>query len=123
ARYETLTAYWPGPEGELPLGLEPGFAVPGFDPGFEVPGFDPGFEVPGFVDPPFGAAPGFEGDRGVVCVPLGFVLGFGLFGLAFGLLGFVVDGCEPGAFGLPGVAPGFSLPDPVGGGVVLPVGG
>ena len=90
-----------------------------------MPGFEPGFDVPGFVDPPFGDAPGFEGDPGVVGVPLGLVLGFGLLGFAFGLFGFVVEGCElsPGAFGSLGVAPGFSLPEPVGGWVVPPVGG
>ncbi len=108
-------------------GLEPGFDVPGFEPGFEVPGFvDPGFVVPGFVlpglvvpglVPPFGDAPGFEGEPGFVGLALGLVLGFGLFG-------FVVDGWEL-PFGFDGFAPGSVLGtvEPVGGCAVLPVGG
>ncbi|MGA9507445.1 MAG: hypothetical protein WBV55_02245 [Candidatus Sulfotelmatobacter sp.] len=100
-------------------GFEPGFEVPGFAPGLVVPGFVvPGFVVPGFV-PPFGDAPGFEGDPGLVGVALGLVLGLGL-----GLFGFVVDGCEL-PFGFDGFAPGsvFGAVEPVGGAVVLPVGG
>jgi hypothetical protein len=56
----------------VPPGLEePGLAVPGFEPGLALPGFEPGFEAPGFVEPgfvvpPFGDAPGFEGDPGLV---------------------------------------------------------
>ena len=120
--YKLSNAYRPGPEGELP---EP--EVPGFDPGFDVPGFDvpglvdpglvdPGFVVPGFV-PPFGDAPGLEGEPGVVGVALGLVLGFGLFG--FGVDGWALP------FGFDGFAPGsvFGAAEPVGGAVVLPVGG
>jgi hypothetical protein len=104
--------------------LEPGFDVPGFDPGFEVPGFvDPGFVVPGFVlpglvvpglVPPFGDAPGFEGEPGFVGLALGLVLGFGLFGF---------DGFAPGSV-LGTVEPvgGCAVPS-VGGVPVLPVGG
>jgi hypothetical protein len=97
--------------------LEPGFDVPGFEPGFEVPGFvDPGLVVPGLV-PPFGDAPGFEGEPGFVGLALGLVLGFGLFG-------FVVDGWEL-PFGFDGFAPGSVLGtvEPVGGCAVPPVGG
>ena len=105
-----------------PLGgvVPPGFEVPGFDPGFDVPGFEPGFEVPGFVDP-FGVVPGFEGDGGMV-PPFGLSLGivpvFGLFGLAAG-------GCAVLPLGLVGFDPGCAEGgvDPVGGAVVLPVGG
>lgn len=79
-----------------------------------------------------GEAPGFEGEVGLVGTPLGFEPGFGLFGFAFGLFGFefglfelsgFVEGCVvlPGVFGLVGFDPGAALP--VGGGVVLPVGG
>ena len=97
--------------------FEPGLLEPGFEPGFEVPGLDPGLEVPGFVEP------GFEGEPGVLGFPLGLVLG--LLGFAFGLFGFVVEGCVPGAFGLVGFDPGAveGAVEPVGGGVVLPVGG
>ena len=72
--------------------------------------------VPGLV-PPFGDAPGFEGDPGFVGLALGLVLGFGLFG-------FVVDGWEL-PFGFDGFAPGSVLGtvEPVGGCAVLPVGG
>ena len=93
--------------------FEPGLLEPGLEPGFEVPGLEPGLEVPGFVEP------GFEGDPGV----FGFVLG--LSGFAFGLFGSVVEGCLPGAFGLVGFDPGAveGAVEPVGGGVVLPVGG
>jgi len=88
-----------------------------------VPGFEAGFGVvrfvePGFVDPPFGEAPGFEGDPGVVGVLLGLVLGFGL--VVDGLSG-LVEGCVPAGFGLVGFDPGVA--EPVGGAVVLPVGG
>jgi hypothetical protein len=113
---DTISPEWPnyrpGPEGELPPGFEPGFelgfAAPGFDPGFGVPGsVEPGVVDPGF-DPPFG-------EFGFVFpgVPFGLVLGFGL----SGLLGVVA----PGLLGDPGsLAPGLF---PVGGAVVLPVGG
>jgi hypothetical protein len=104
-------------------GFEPGFEVPGFEPGVEVPGFEPGFVVPGLVDPPLGAVPGLV-EPGFVepgFVPPGFVLGLAL---GFGLFGFVVEGCVPGALGFVGFDPGaVLLPEPVGGGVVLPVGG
>jgi hypothetical protein len=100
-------------------GFEPGFEVPGFDPGFEVPGFEPGFAVPGLVDPPLGADPGFVDEPGLVAP--GFVPGFAP---VFGLFGFVVEGCVPGVFGFVGFDPGaVLLPEPVGGGVVLLVGG
>src|ERR1700722_10364309 len=127
----------PGPVGEvLPPGFdvpgfEPGFDVPGFEPGFDVPGFEPGFEVPGLVDPPLGADPGFV-EPGLVepglvepgFVEPGFVAPGFASGLAvFGLFGFVVEGCVPGAFGFVGFDPGaVLLPEPVGG-VTLPVGG
>jgi len=104
--------------GLLEPGLfDPGLLEPGLEPGFEVPGLEPGFEVPGFVEP------GFEGEPGVFGFPLGLVLG--LSGFAFGLFGFVVEGCVPGAFGLVGFDPGAveGAVEPVGGGVVLPVGG
>src|ERR1700722_18354136 len=132
----------PGPVGEvLPPGFdvpgfEPGFDVPGFEPGFDVPGFEPGFEVPGLVDPPLGADPGFV-EPGLVepglvepgLVEPGFVEpglvapGFASGLAVFGLFGFVVEGCVPGAFGFVGFDPGaVLLPEPVGG-VTLPVGG
>src|ERR1700722_14652235 len=102
-------------------GFEPGFDVPGFEPGFDVPGFEPGFEVPGLVDPPLGADPGFV-EPGFVepgLVAPGFASGLAV----FGLFGFVVEGCVPGAFGFVGFDPGaVLLPEPVGG-VTLPVGG
>ena len=93
--------------------VEPGLFEPGLDPGFDVPGFEPGLEVPGFVDP------------GAVGAPFGFVPGFGLLGLAFGLFGSVVEGCVPGVLGLVGFDPGAveGAVEPVGGGVVLAVGG
>ncbi len=96
--------------------FEPGLLEPGLEPGFEVPGLEPGFEVPGFVEP------GFEGEPGVFGFPLGLVLGLSRF--AFGLFGFVVEGWVP-AFGLVGFDPGAveGAVEPVGGGVVLPVGG
>ncbi|MGA7400221.1 MAG: hypothetical protein WBW38_09380 [Candidatus Sulfotelmatobacter sp.] len=100
--------------GLLEPGLfDPGLLEPGLEPGFEVPGLEPGLEVPGFVDP------------GLLGAPFGFVPGFGLLGFAFGLFGFVVEGCVPGAFGLVGFDPGAveGAVEPVGGGVVLPVGG
>jgi hypothetical protein len=86
------------------------------EPGFEVPGFDPGFEFWGFVDPPFGAP-------GLVGFTFGFGFGFGF--VLLGALGFDVElpagalgfvGFDPGAVFAPGVLP-------VGGAVVLPVGG
>jgi hypothetical protein len=51
--------------------VPPGFEDPGFEPGLALPGFEPGFVVrglvdPGFVVPPFGDAPGFEDDPGLV---------------------------------------------------------
>jgi hypothetical protein len=89
-------------------------------------------DEPGFVDPPLGDVPGFEGELGFVGIPLGFEPGFGLFGFASGLFGFEFglfelsgfgEGCAvlPGVFGLAGLDPGAAFP--VGGGVVLPVGG
>jgi GLTT repeat (6 copies) len=116
-------------------GFEPGFEVPGFEPGFEVPGFEPGFVVPGLVDPPLGVVPGFVDDPGLVepglvepgLVAPGLVApGLVAPGLApvFGLFGFVVEGCVLGVFGFVGFDPGaVLLPEPVGGGVVLLVGG
>lgn len=98
--------------------------------GFAVPGFEPGFAVPGFVDPPFGVVPGFEGEDGMV-PPFGLSLGIvpvlGLLGFVVG--GLVVDGevegCDEPRFGLVGFEPGAveGAADPVGGAVVLPVGG
>jgi hypothetical protein len=97
-------SYRPGPVGEV---------VP---PGFEVPGLG----VPGLVDP-FGVVPGFDGDDGIV-PPFGLSLGIvpvlGLLGFAVG--GFVV---ELPLFGF-GFVPGcVGVVEPVGGAVVLPVGG
>jgi hypothetical protein len=84
--------------------------------------------VPGLVDPPFGVVPGFEGEDGIV-PPFGLSLGivpvFGLLG--FGVGGLVVDGEVDGCDGLglvgfePGAVEGGA--EPVGGAVVLPVGG
>jgi GLTT repeat (6 copies) len=113
----------PGPVGELP-----GFGVPGFDPGLDMPGFEPGLGVPGLVEPglvePGLLEPGFVEpglvDPGAVGLAFGVVPGVVLFGdvvggcvVLFGVLGFV--GFDPGVLG-DGVAP-------VGGAVVLPVGG
>jgi len=103
---------------ELPPGFE--------DPGFDVPGFEPGFGELGFVEP------GVEGEFGEVGTPLGFEPGLGLFGVVFGLFGFefglfelsgFVEGCAVllGEFGFAGLDPGAAFP--VGGVVVLPVGG
>jgi hypothetical protein len=128
------SAYRPGPVGEVPAvpGFDPGFVLPGFVvPGFVVPGFVvPGFVAPGFVDPPFGVVPGFECVDGMV-PPFGLSLGMvpvlGLFGLVAG--GFVGDGFVGGSavlpLGLVGFDPGAvdGAVDPVGGVVVLPVGG
>ncbi len=97
--------------------VDPGLFEPGLEPGFEVPGFEPGLEVPGLVEP------GFEGDPGVLGFAFGLVLG--LSGFAFGLFGFGEEGCVPGVFGFVGFDPGSveGAVEPVGGGVVLPVGG
>ncbi|MFZ0321104.1 MAG: hypothetical protein WAL56_18395 [Candidatus Sulfotelmatobacter sp.] len=99
---------------------------PGFElPGFAVPGVDPGFGVLGFVDP-FGVVPGFDGDDGMV-PPFGLSLGIvpvlGLLGFVFG--GLVVEGDDGLAFGFVGFDPGCAEGgvEPVGGAVVLPVGG
>jgi hypothetical protein len=91
------------------VGVLPGFGVPGFDPGFVEPGLvEPGFVEPGVADP------------GAVGLVFGVVPGVVLFGdvvggcvVLFGVFGFV--GFDPGALE-GGVAP-------VGGAVVLPVGG
>ncbi|MGA8271367.1 MAG: hypothetical protein WB919_07380 [Candidatus Sulfotelmatobacter sp.] len=69
-------------------------------------------------DPPFGEAPGFEGEPPVVGLLLGLVLGFGF--IVDGLFG-LVEGCVPAVLGLVGFDPGVA--EPVGGAVVLPVGG
>lgn len=95
-------------------GLEPGFGLLGLEPGFEVPGLEPGFELLGFVDPPLGA-PGV----------FGFTLGFGFGFVLLGALGFDVE-LPPGALGFVGFDPGAVFAPgvlPVGGAVVLPVGG
>ena len=119
------SAHRPGPVGEVPL-------VPGFEPGFVLPGF----VLPGCVDPPFGVVPGFEGVDGMV-PPFGLSLGMvpvlGLFGLVVGGVvgdGVVGDGVVDGGsvvlpLGLVGFDPGAAegAVDPVGGVVVLPVGG
>lgn len=95
------------------------------EPGFEVPGLEPGFGALGFVDP-LGVVLGSDGDDGIV-PPFGLSLGmvpvFGLLGLVEG--GFVVEGAAAPPFGFVGFDPGCAEGgvDPVGGGVVLPVGG
>ena len=94
----------------------PGFDVPGFEPGFGLLGLEPGFEFCGFVDPPLGAP-------GVVGFTLRFGFGFGF--VLLGALGFVVE-LPPGALGFVGFDPGVVFAPgvlPVGGAVVLPVGG
>ena len=77
-------------------------------------GFEPGFGYAGFVDPPLG----FVVDPGVPAPGV-------VFGLVpFGLLGLLVEGL-PAVPGLLGFAPGsvFGTVEPVGGVVLLPVGG
>ena len=49
--------------------------------------------------------------------------GWAVAGICLIRLGGLRPRWAPGAFGLLGVAPGFSLPEPVGGWVVPPVGG